>query len=91
MDLLWPGIGEGRGLTQTEVKAMGKPAFVTDTKPTRSNDTKRSYLKGGFVLLARARKTMTGPPGDVIDAFRALFGDTNLVYRPASTRLYQQQ
>jgi integrase len=69
---------------------MGKPAFATNTKPTRTNDTIRAYLKGGFVLLARAHKTMTGP-GDVIDAFRALFGDTDLVYRPATTRLYQQQ
>ena len=70
---------------------MGKPAFVTNTKPTRTKDTIRAYLKGGFVLLARAHKTMTGPGGDVIDAFRALFGDTDLVYRPATTRLYQQQ
>ena len=90
MDLLGSGIGEGRGLTQTKVKAMGKAAFLTNTKRTRTNDTIRSYLKGGFVLLARANKTLTGP-GDVIDAFRALFEDADLVYRPATTRLYQQQ
>jgi integrase len=41
-------------------------------------------------LLARAQK-MTGPGGDVIDDFRALFADADLVYRPATTRLYQQQ
>jgi hypothetical protein len=61
---------------------MGKPAFATNTKPTRTNDTMRAYLKGGFVLLARAHKTMTGP-GDVIDAFRALFGIlTSFTARP---------
>jgi hypothetical protein len=45
---------------------MGKPAFVTNTKPTRTNGTIRAYLKGGGVLLARAHKTTTGP-ADVID------------------------
>jgi integrase len=69
---------------------MAKPAFVTNTKPTRTNDTVRAYLKGGFKLLSRAHKTITGP-GDVIDAFRALFEDPDRVYRPATTRLYQQQ
>jgi integrase len=70
---------------------MGKLAFVTNVKPTRTDATLRAYLKGGFVLLARARKTMTGARGDVVDAFRALFEDSDLVYRPATTRLYQQQ
>ena len=69
---------------------MRKPAFEPDTKPSRTNGTIRAYLKGGFVLLARAHKIMNGP-GDLIDAYRALFGDTDLVYRPATTRLYQQQ
>jgi integrase len=69
---------------------MAKPAFLTKTKPTRTNGTIRAYLKGGFVLLARAHKIMTGP-GDVIDAFCALFEDPSRVYRPATTRLYQQQ
>jgi len=69
---------------------MPKRAFLTDTKPTRTNETTRSYLKGGLVLLARALKRMTGP-GDVIDAFRQLFEDPKLTYRPATTRTYQQQ
>ena len=69
---------------------MAKPAFVTNTKPTRTNDTVRAYLKGGFVLLARAHRNMTGS-GDAIDAFRTLFEDPACVYRPATTRLYQQQ
>jgi len=69
---------------------MSKPAFVTNSKPTRTDDTVRAYLKGGFVLLARAHRTMIGT-GDVIDAFRALFEDPACVYRPATTRLYQQQ
>jgi integrase len=69
---------------------MPKRAFLTDTKPTRTNETTRSYLKGGLVLLARALKKMTGP-GDVIDAFRQLLEDPKLTYRPATTRAYQQQ
>jgi integrase len=68
---------------------MAKPGFLT-TKPTCTNDTVRAYLKRGFVLLARAHVIMTGP-GDVIDAFHTLFNDPDLVYRPATTRLYQQQ
>jgi integrase len=69
---------------------MPERAFLTDTKPTRTAETTRAYLKGGSVLLARALKKMTGP-GDVIDAFCLLFEDPQLVYRPATTRLYKQQ
>jgi integrase len=69
---------------------MPERAFLIDTKPTRTAETTRAYLKGGFVLLARALKKMTGP-GDVIDAFCLLFEDPQLVYRPATTRLFKQQ
>jgi integrase len=69
---------------------MPKAAFATHTKRTRSKETKRAYLKGGCVLLKRAQAKMARPV-DVIDAFRGLFGDPNLTYRPATTRLYQQQ
>jgi integrase len=69
---------------------MPKPAFVTENKPTRTDATIRAYLKGGSLLLARAREKMVGT-GDVIDAFRALFEDPNLALRPATTRLYRQQ
>lgn len=88
-ELALAGYKGGHGLTWTKVKVMGKPAFVSATKATRTDGTKRAYLRGGFILLARARKTTN--PGDLIDAFRVLFGDTDLVYRPATTRLYQQQ
>ena len=50
---------------------VGKRAFATDTKPTRTDATLRAYVKGGFLLLARAQDKMTGPGGDVIDAFLA--------------------
>ena len=69
---------------------MPEQAFLADTKPTRTAETTRAYLKGGSVLLARALKKMTGP-GDAIDAFCLLFEDPQLVYRPATTRLYKQQ
>jgi integrase len=69
---------------------MPKRAFATGTKPTRTTETARGYVKGGFVLLARALKKMTGP-GDVVDAFCVLFDDPQLVYRPATTRVYRQQ
>jgi integrase len=89
-DFRLAGLGCRHGLTQAGPKSMPKRAFLTDTKPTRTNGTTRSYLKGGLVLLARALKRMTGP-GDVIDAFRQLFEDPELAYRPATTRAYQQQ
>jgi integrase len=70
---------------------MTKPAFGASAKLTRTHETVRGYLKAGFVLLARANKKVTDPAGDVIDAFRILFEDPDLVYRPATTRAYQQQ
>jgi integrase len=85
----WSGIGKGHGLTQAGAQTMPERAFFADTKPTRTADTTRAYLKGGSVLLARALKKMTGP-GDVIDAFCLLFEDPQL-YRPSTTRLYKQQ
>jgi len=69
---------------------MEKPAFQLGGKPTRTASTERSYLKGGLVLLTRAQKGMTGP-GDVIEAFRTLFADTSLVFRPSTTRVYERQ
>lgn len=88
-DLLSAGIWEGRGLTQAKVTTMATSPFSSNTRPSRTKKTERAYLKGGFILLTRAQKTMTG--GDVIDAFRSLFEDPELVYRPSTTRLYQQQ
>ena len=72
LDLLWRGIGKGRGLTGRVGISLGKRAFATDTKPTRTDATLRAYVKGGFLLLARAQDKMTGPGGDVIDAFPCL-------------------
>jgi hypothetical protein len=69
---------------------MSNVAFGNHTKKTQSNPTKRAYLKGGCVLLKRAEKKM-GCSVDLIDAFIGLFEGPNLVYRPATTRLYQQQ
>lgn len=62
---------------------------TTDTKPTRSPETLRVYLKGGSLLLARGRQKVG--TGDVIDAFVALFADNELTLRPSTTRLYRQQ
>jgi hypothetical protein len=69
---------------------MPNRSFVAKIKPSRTEATVRTYLKGGFLLLARAQKKMTAG-GDVIDAFKDLFSDADLVLRPATTRQYKQQ
>lgn len=69
---------------------MPKRPPGTDTKPSHTKDTRRAYLKGGLLLLARAEKKLEAP-GDIVDALTALFSDPNLVLRPATTRQYKQQ
>ena len=69
---------------------MPKRPPGTDTKPSHTKDTRRAYLKGGLLLLARAEKKLEAP-GDIVDALMALFSDPNLVLRPATTRQYKQQ
>jgi integrase len=70
---------------------MPRRIFVANIKPSRTEATVRAYLKGGGLLLARAQKKMAAGPGDVIDAFKVLFSDPDLVLRPATTRQYKQQ
>ncbi|MGY4458767.1 hypothetical protein [Bradyrhizobium sp. LB13.1] len=69
---------------------MPKRPLGSNIKPSHTNGTRRSYLKGGWLLLARAQKKLAGP-GDIIDALKALFSDPKLVLRPATTRPYKQQ
>ncbi|OSI23441.1 hypothetical protein [Bradyrhizobium canariense] len=69
---------------------MPKQPPGSKIKPTHTQDTKRSYLKGGWLLLARAQKKLTRP-GDIIDALMHLFSDPTLVLRAATTRQYKQQ
>src|SRR5438445_8302802 len=70
---------------------MPRRIFVANIEPSRTEATVRAYLKGGRLLLARAQKKMAAGPGDVIDAFKVLFSDPDLVLRPATTRQYKQQ
>src|SRR4051794_8166452 len=69
---------------------MPRRTFVANIKPSRTEATVRAYLKGGWLLLTRAQKKMAGP-GDIIDAFKVLFSDPDLVLRPTTTRQYKQQ
>jgi hypothetical protein len=58
-------------------------------KPTRTPETDRRYLKGGELLLARAKKAT--PDLDAVGALVTLFNNPKWTLSAATTRIYQQQ
>jgi hypothetical protein len=66
------------------------PKFGLSEDPSATDGTRRKYLRGGLKLLDRATK-LQPLAIDAVEAFRALFADPSGVYRPVTTRIYQQQ